>query len=98
MPGLTHVAEIRSHVTMLETGAVREQARSLFTSLSPQEAVPDRLLTLSRDHRRIENISFHVKDDSFGEDRQVLQRHLRGEVVSLVRGTALNLLRMPCTR
>ena len=44
----------------------------------------------------IENRLFHVKDDSFGEDRYVLQSHHRGRVMSLLRATALNLLRGGC--
>jgi hypothetical protein len=96
MPGLAQVAEIRSHVTMLKTGVVREQVRYVFTSLTPEQADADHLLTLSRGHWQIENACFHVKDDRFGEDRHVLQRHQRGVVVSLLRGTAHNLLRTPC--
>jgi hypothetical protein len=91
MPGLAQVAEIRSHVTIMTTGQVREQVRDVFTSLTPEQAVGIRLLRLSRGHWPIENTCFHVKDDSFGEDRHVWQRHQRGEVVSLLRGTALNL-------
>jgi hypothetical protein len=34
-----------------------------------------------------------VKDDSFGEDRQVLQTHHSGMVLSLLRDMPLNLLR-----
>lgn len=97
MPGLAQVAEIRSHVTILKTGQVRDQVRYLFTSLSPEQADAERLLTLSRGHWQIENTCFHVKDDSFGEDRHVVQRHRRGEIVSLLRGVALNLLRQPCS-
>ena len=37
-----------------------------------------------------------VKDDGFGEDRQVLQSHRSGTVASLLRATALNLLRGCC--
>ena len=95
-PGLAQVAEVRSRVTILTTGAVREQTRYLLTSLSAREADADRLLQLSREHWAIENTCFHVKDDSFGEDRHVLQRHQRGLNVSRLRGTALNLLRCPC--
>jgi predicted transposase YbfD/YdcC len=98
MPGLAQVAEIRSQVTRLKTGAVHEQVRYLFTSLSPEQADAERLLTLSRGHWQIENTCFHIKDDSFGEDRHVLQRHRRGEIVSLLRGVALNVLRQPCAQ
>lgn len=36
-PGLAQVAEVRSRVTILTTGEVREQTRSLLTSLSARE-------------------------------------------------------------
>ncbi len=39
---------------------------------------------------------FHVKDDSFGEDRQVLHSHHRGTVISLLRNAAVTLLRGRC--
>lgn len=95
-PGLAQVAEMRSRVTMLTTGEVREAVHYLITSLTAQDADAARLLRLSREHWAIENTCFHVKDDSFGEDRHVLQQHQRGLNVSLLRGTALNLLRCPC--
>lgn len=96
LPGLAQVAEVRTRMTTLTTGEVREQVRYLVTSLTAEQAAPARLLALSRDHWRIENTSFHVRDDSFGEDRHVLQGHQRGLVVSLLRGTAHNLLRGAC--
>ncbi|MDQ3413043.1 MAG: transposase, partial [Chloroflexota bacterium] len=80
LPGLAQVAEVRSRITCLKTDEVREQVRYLFTNLSPEAADADRLLALSRGHWRIEHTYFQVKDDSFGEDRQVLQRHRAGAV------------------
>jgi hypothetical protein len=96
MPGLAQVAEIRSRVTILKTGRTRTETRYVFTSLTPAQADGERLLMLSRDHWHIENSCFHVKDDSFGEDRQVLQQHRRGLARSLLLGAALNLLRGAC--
>ena len=93
MPGLAQVAEVRSAVTTLKTGVVREQVRYLFSSLTPAQAGPDRLLALSRGHWRIENTRFHVKDDTFGEDRQVLQRRRSGASLSALRNAAVMLLR-----
>lgn len=81
MPGLAQVAEVRTRVTVLKTGEVREHVRYLFTSLTAAQADPARLLELSRGHWRIENTLFHVKDDSFGEDRHVLQRRRSGLVL-----------------
>ena len=57
---------------------------------------PDQALGLLRGHWRIENQLFHVKDDSFREDRQVLGSHHRGTVLSLLGNAALNLLRGEC--
>lgn len=93
LPGLRQVAEVRQRVVILRTGEVTEQTRYLATSLGAARADPGRLLALFRGHWGIENRLFHPKDDSFGEDRQVLQSHVRGPVVSLLRSTALNLLR-----
>lgn len=96
LPGLAQVAEVRARITILKTGEVREQLRYLATSLPATAADADRLLALSRAHWRIENTCFHVKDDSFGEDRQVLQRHQAGAVLAALRSTAHGLLRGTC--
>ena len=93
MPGLAQVAEVRSEVTTLKTGVTRTQVRYLFTSLTPAHASPARLLALSRGHWRIENTLFHVKDDTFGEDRQVLQRRRSGATLCALRNAAVMLLR-----
>lgn len=95
-PNLRQVAEIRPRVVVSLTGAVREDVRYLATSLGPERAGPRDLLTLGRSHWALEHRLFWVKDDTFGEDRHVLQRHRRGEVVGLLRSTACNLLRGTC--
>lgn len=96
LPGLAQVAEVRTEVTVLKTGEVRDHTRYLVTSLTAEAADPARLLALSRGHWRIENTCFHVKDDSFGEDRQVLQRLRSGEVLCGLRNAAMTLLRGTC--
>jgi hypothetical protein len=97
LPGLAQVAEVRTQVTRLATGATSTWTRYLLTSLDATQASPQRLLALSRGHWGIENQLFHVKDDSFGEDRHVLQSHTAGAILSLLRTTALNLLRGEAT-
>lgn len=92
-PGLKQVAEVKKRVVFLKTGEVKEKTEYLLSSLSAERARPDRLLGLMRGHWGIENRLFHVKDDSFGEDRHVLGSHRGGEVMSLLRATAINLLR-----
>jgi hypothetical protein len=93
LPGLAQVAEVQTHVTRLATGECSTRVRYLVTSLDATRASPRRVLALSRGHWGIENRLFHVKDDSFGEDRHVLQSHAAGSVLSLLRTTAVNLLR-----
>jgi hypothetical protein len=93
LPGLAQVAEVTTEVIRMATGEPSTRIRYLVTSLSAEQASPRRLLALSRGHWGIENRLFHVKDDSFGEDRHVLQSHTAGTTMSLLRTTALNLLR-----
>jgi hypothetical protein len=96
MPGLAQVAEVRTKVTVLKTGEAREHVRYLFTSLPASQSSPTELLALSRGHWRIENTLFHVKDDSFGEDRHVLAQCRPGEVLCGLRNAAMTLLRGQC--
>jgi len=95
-PGLAQVAELTKRTVRLATGEVTRDTRYLVTSLGPEQADPARLLAVARRHWGIENRWFHVADDSFGEDRQVLQDHDRGAVLGSLRGVALNLLRGRC--
>lgn len=92
-PGLKQVAEVKKRVVFLKTREVEEKTEYLLTSLSAKGAQPDRLLALMRGHWGIENRLFHVKDDSFGEDRHVLCSHRGGHVMSLLRTAAINILR-----
>jgi len=89
LPGLGQVAQVTTQVTRLATGQTSTCVRYLVTSLSPAQAPPARVLSLSRGHWGIENRLFHVKDDSFGEDRHVLQTHAAGTTMSLLRATAI---------
>lgn len=95
-PGLGQVGEIQKWVRQLPRGREKTTTHYFVTSLSAARADPSRLLQLFRGHWGIENRAFHVTDDSFGEDRQVLQTHRGAAVMSLLRQTALNLLRGRC--
>lgn len=95
-PGLAQVAEITTRIIRCSTGEVTEATHYLVTSLPPDCAGPKELLALMRGHWRIENCLFHVADDSFGEDRQILQTHHAGCAMSLLRAAALNLLHGSC--
>ena len=68
-----------------------QYAVSNRSALAPAEA-----LTLVLCYWSIENWLFHVKNDSFGEDRHVLHNHHRGAVTNLLRDLAVTLLRTTC--
>lgn len=93
-PGLSTVVMVRQETEHLSegrhTGSVQYGVSSL-AGLKPEWA-----LWLLRGHWRIENQLFHVKDDSFREDRQVLGHHDSGAVLSLLSNAALGLLRGEC--
>jgi hypothetical protein len=92
-PGLEQVAEIRKRVVRVKTGEVTDSVTYLATSLPASAANPAQLLALARGHWGIENRLHRVKDDGFGEDRHVQRTHQGGQVTSLLRSVALNLLR-----
>jgi len=64
-----------------------------ITSLTADEAGPDRLLQLSRDHWGIENKLHYVRDVSCREDRSRTNAGPAPQVLAAVRNTALTLLR-----
>ena len=93
LPGLSSVVMVKKRVSRGGKESVDsvQYAVSSRAALSPLEA-----LNLVRGHWSIENSLFHVKDDSFREDRQVLHCHRRGTVISLLRNVAVTLLRGAC--
>lgn len=93
LPGLSSVVMVKKRVSRGGKAPVDsvQYAVSSRRELSPSEA-----LNLVRGHWSIENSLFHVKDDSFREDRQVLHCHHQGEVMSLFRNVAVTLLRGAC--
>ena len=93
-PGLTSVIRVHQLVRDNRSGRERRSVQYGVSSLS--DLAPDRALALLRGHWEIENRLFYVKDDGFGEDRQVLQNHHSGLVMSLLRGAGQTLLRGHC--
>ncbi len=94
-PGLKSAIKIAKRVEYLKDGRVVQSVQYAVSSLS--KLSPSRALSLVRGHWSIENSLFHVKDDSFGEDRHVMQQHSSGEILSLLRNVAINLLRGVCS-
>ena len=68
-PGLAQVFELGRHVVFPKTGKERVEVVYGVTSLRPERATPERLLTLVRGQWEIENKSHWVRDVTFDEDR-----------------------------
>lgn len=92
-PGLAQAVQIRKRVVFLKSGVVTESVHYLVSSMDASSLSPRQILAHCRNHWGIENRLFHVKDDSFGEDRQVMSSHQSAWVMSLLRAGAISLLR-----
>jgi Transposase DDE domain len=64
------------------------------TSLGPQRAGPQRLLSLNRRYWRIENGLHYVRDVTFDEDRCRIRKHAGAQVMASLRNLAISLLRL----
>lgn len=64
------------------------------TSLSPQEASPERVLFYNRGHWSIENRLHHVRDMTYDEDRSQVRKANRPHSMATLRNVAISLLRL----
>ena len=75
-------------------GETHQEISYLITSLSREEASPDRLLTLMRGHWGIENRLHWVRDVTFDEDRCQVRTKAAPQVMAAVRNITIGLLRL----
>jgi predicted transposase YbfD/YdcC len=92
-PGLAQVFELGRHVMFPKTGKERVEVVYGVTSLRPERATPERLLTLVRGQWQIENKSHWVRDVTFDEDRSQVRCGNIPQVMAALRNTAIGLLR-----
>ena len=92
-PGLAQVFELGRHVMFPRTGQERVAVVYGVTSLRPERATPERLLTLGRGQWQIENKSHWVRDGTFDEDRAQVRCGNIPHVMAALRNTAIGLLR-----
>ena len=92
-PGLAQVFELGRHVVFPKTGKERVEVVYGVTSLRPERATPERLLTLVRGQWEIENKSHWVRDVTFDEDRSQVRCGNLPHVMAALRNTAIGLLR-----
>lgn len=88
-PGAAQVARIER--TRWISGKVTMETAYIITSLTADEAGPERLLKLSRDHWAIENRLHYVRDVSFNEDRCRVRAGARP--LAAIRNLVLHLIR-----
>lgn len=93
-PGLQQALKLDRRVIHKATGQLlRQETAYAVTSCPPARATPAQLLTLWRDHWRIENQLHYVRDVTFDEDRSTVHRAHAHQVLAACRNTVLGLLR-----
>ena len=92
-PGLAQVFQLERRATRKQTGEQRHEVVSGVTSLGPDQAGPERLLGLVRQHGQIENKVHGVRDVTFDEDRSQVRCGSIPQVMAAFRNTAIGLMR-----
>jgi predicted transposase YbfD/YdcC len=92
--GLAQTFRLHRRIVDISTGEIKEQTVYGITSLSPQQAGPEDLLTFVQQHWTIENKLHWVKDVIMNEDHCQLRSGHTHHVMALVRNTSLSLLRL----
>jgi predicted transposase YbfD/YdcC len=92
-PGLAQVFQLERHVTLKASQAQRYDVVYGVTSLCPEQAGPERLLGLVRQHWQIENQVHWVRDVTFDEDRSQVRGGSIPQVMAAFRNTTLGLIR-----
>ena len=93
-PGLQQVFEIERTVTRKRTGQTRRETVYGITSLPPQRADANRLLSLVRQHWAIENRSHWVRDVTYDEDRSQVRCGSIPQIMAALRNLAIGLMRI----
>lgn len=92
-PGLAEVYEYRSHQENTKTGKVSCHTEYGITSLTPEQAAAEALLTHRREHGTLENKVHWVRDVVLGEDASQARTGNLPQVMAALRNTALSVLR-----
>jgi hypothetical protein len=93
-PYCGQIFRIERETIILKTGEVRSETAYGITSLSPQKADQQRLLSLSRGQWSIENKSHWVRDVTFDEDRHQARKGEGPQMMACLRNAAISLLRL----
>jgi predicted transposase YbfD/YdcC len=91
-PGLAQAFQLERHVTMKASWVQRSEVVYGVTSLRPEQAGPERLLGLVRQHWQIENKVHWVRDVTFDEERSQVRCGSIPQVMAAFRNTAIGLM------
>jgi predicted transposase YbfD/YdcC len=91
-PGVAQVAQLIRTVTTKKTGKTSLEVVYIITTLSREQACPQRLLELVRGHWSIENGSHHVRDVTFLEDRSRLRTGNAPQILAALRNLVITLI------
>ena len=92
-PQVAQVFCLRRTRTYKKSGKAQQETLYGITSLPPELAGPNRLLSLVRGHWHIENKSHHVRDVTFAEDRSPVRMGSIPQVLAALRNTCIGLMR-----
>jgi hypothetical protein len=96
LAGVAQVVRIDCHVQTVRQGQVIKESRETrfgVTTFWPEEADPDRLLEIGRDHWSIENGQYYRRDRTQDEDRCTVADTFAARTLSLFRSLAIFLFK-----
>jgi len=93
-PGVQQVFQLIRHRKIKKFGTTSSEIVYGFTSLSPDQASADQLITLTRQHWTIENQVHWVRDVVFSEDLAQIRQNCLPHIMATLRNLVLNLLRV----
>lgn len=96
LAGVAQVARLHCHTQRVRQGKVikeTDDVRFAVTTFWPQEAGPQRLLKIGRDHWSIENGQYYRRDRTQDEDRCPVRKTTAARNLSLFRSLAIFLFK-----
>lgn len=93
-PHVGQVARVERTRQQVTSGKSHTEVVYLITSLSPEQASPERLLALNRGHWEIENRLHWVRDVTFGEDLSQIRKGAGPRMMATLRNLAISLVRL----
>ncbi len=92
-PYVAQVFRVERRAVRVKDQAVETKIRYGVTSLTPQEASPERLLQLVLEHWQIENGLHYRRDDTLKEDRCTLRKPQAAEAMAVLNNLILGMLK-----